>query len=272
MHTSHHLLFPALHFSGAYIQYTEMPFTPKSADHMPHTHDGCEIYIHCSGNVSFMVEKCIYPIRPGSVIIARPQEVHHCISHPHQGIHRYFCIQFPPQDQEDILSLFSKQPIQCQNFIQLTEDALAEVQQLGNALLSASGGTIQEFSLFLRLLALLEQGEFPAPDKGTSLLSSDVKLALDYIYENLSFPISIEKLAALAHVSINTLERHFLSSFQMTPTEFIRQRRISKAKIMLKNGASVLEACQGCGFSDYSHFISLFKKQTGMTPWQYKKL
>lgn len=46
-----------------------------------HVHDECEIYFNLSGDVSFMVEDNIYPITPGSAVITRPYENHHCIYH-----------------------------------------------------------------------------------------------------------------------------------------------------------------------------------------------
>ena len=121
-------------------------------------------------------------------------------------------------------------------------------------------------------MRLLSRGEFPRMDAEETTIPNDVKIALDFMYENISFPITMADVAAAAHVSLNTLERHFLSAIQATPSEFLKQRRLSKAQEWLKKGASVNEACQACGFSDCSHFIVLFKKQFGMTPLQYKKI
>jgi len=39
----------------------------------------------------------------------------------------------------------------------------------------------------------------------------------------------------------------------------------------LRNGASVAEAALKSGFSDYSNYIQLFKKQFGITPLCYRK-
>ena len=83
--------------------------------------------------------------------------------------------------------------------------------------------------------------------------------------------ITMADVAAAAHVSLNTLERHFLSAIHASPSEFLKQRRLSKAQEWLKKGASVNDTCQACGFTDCSHFILLFKKQFGMTPLQFKK-
>ena len=91
------------------IKYVDMP--PEAADktNNSHVHPECEIYINLSGDVSFMVEKRIYPITPGSIIITRPYEYHHCIYHSDKP-HRHFWILFSaPADNDGSKStLYSK--------------------------------------------------------------------------------------------------------------------------------------------------------------------
>ena len=39
----------------------------------------------------------------------------------------------------------------------------------------------------------------------------------------------------------------------------------------LIRGGTVTDACFESGFQDYSYFISIFHRETGMTPLQYQK-
>ena len=48
-------------------------------------------------------------------------------------------------------------------------------------------------------------------------------------------------------------------------------KRLFASMMYLKSGSSVTEAALQNGFSDYSGYIQLFRKQFGMTPGQYKK-
>ena len=43
------------------------------------------------------------------------------------------------------------------------------------------------------------------------------------------------------------------------------------AQALLARGESVSAAGEAAGFSDYANFIRSFKKQTGMSPGQYRK-
>jgi AraC-like DNA-binding protein len=56
----------------------------------------------------------------------------------------------------------------------------------------------------------------------------------------------------------------------MSPHTFLEEKKLAYAKQLLMGGASVTDACFGAGFSDNSHFISVFKRKFGETPYKYK--
>ena len=41
---------------------------------------------------------------------------------------------------------------------------------------------------------------------------------------------------------------------------------------MLDNGASISEACFNSGFEDYANFITLFRKNYGVTPKKHRDI
>ena len=50
----------------------------------------------------------------------------------------------------------------------------------------------------------------------------------------------------------------------------VRSLRLAYAKKLWDEGASVTDACMGAGFADCSHFIAVFKRRFGDTPFRYK--
>ena len=57
-----------------------------------------------------------------------------------------------------------------------------------------------------------------------------------------------------------------------TYSELIIQKRISLAKdLLVKTDKPIQDIMEETGYHDYSHFIRLFKKQTGCTPYAYRK-
>ena len=97
------------------------------------------------------------------------------------------------------------------------------------------------------------------------------KVESDFIKENFVNEISVKDLAQISHTTVNTLERHFKKYLGVSPYTYIQNCRLAYAVSILEDGGSVLSAAEESGFSDYSHFISLFKKTYGKTPLQYKK-
>ena len=253
------------------VHFEETRSSAEEEHFEPHTHRDCEIYINLSGDVSFMVENRVYPIAPGCVILTRPDEFHHCIYHSFREPHRHYCIRFSPIGNEALLHRFFDRAPGTENLICLGAEELHEVGRLCRGLLEEREDELLRYGTFFSLLSILCMSSLTTPTRGETIFPSDVRVALDYIQASLPSPITVAELAAEAHVSVNTLERHFLASMQVTPSEFLKERRLAIAQALLRDGRSVLEACEGSGFSDYSYFIALFRRRFGVTPLRYKK-
>jgi AraC family transcriptional regulator len=97
-----------------------------------------------------------------------------------------------------------------------------------------------------------------------------VREALDDSY--LMAP-ALADLAAVGGVHPVHLSREFRKRYRITVGEYIRKRRIEHASGLLSNsGMPMAEIASTCGFSDQSHFCSLFKKYSGLTPAKFRDL
>jgi AraC family transcriptional regulator len=101
-------------------------------------------------------------------------------------------------------------------------------------------------------------------------LSSQRLLA--FIEEHLGSDIGIGTLAALAGYSPDHFARLFKQSFGSSPYQFILQRRVERAKALLRDRHhSIAEVAMLCGFASQAHFHTTFKARTGVTPGVYRK-
>lgn len=242
-------------------------FSPINTDYS-HVHNECEIYINVTGKVSFMVENRIYPVFPGSIVITRPYEYHHCICHTND-LHKHFCIWFSSEKNEEFFDMFFKRELGADNLMILPADRHKSLFSLCHDLMNKSNTEFAKLYHFIRLIEYLNYAE--TPDLNVNMYPHDVYDVLDYINSNFTEQISICDLAKNAHVSLSTLERHFFDALRMTPSSYLKNKRLSNAAEMLYNGSSVTDACYKSGFSDQSKFITLFKQNYGFTPLQYKK-
>ncbi len=253
-----------------FVTYSDIDVKSPLNTTETHIHKECEIYINLSGDISFEVENHIYPVSQGSVIITRPYEYHHCIYHSDKP-HRHYWILFSSDGNDELLKLFFQRRRGISNHIKLDESGLKKACEIMEELLKKDTNELDRYICFFNLLKILESGTSVDYDEDFVGLPSDVRLALKYMYDNISTRISAEKLAESAFVSVNTLERHFKATLNATPFEVLRKKRLIYSLELLRHGKTVYETCELCGFSDYSNFIMLFRKQFGITPLQFKK-
>ncbi|WP_281615700.1 AraC family transcriptional regulator [Flammeovirga sp. SubArs3] len=92
------------------------------------------------------------------------------------------------------------------------------------------------------------------------------------ILENIGPPIEVDRLAKLAGLSSSGLRIQFKKTFGQPIYQFQQQVRLDQAKDLLIEGKKTVSMISvDLGFSNMSHFASVFKKAFGITPKQYQK-
>ena len=92
-----------------------------------------------------------------------------------------------------------------------------------------------------------------------------------YINNNLDQEVNLDLLAHVRYTSKFHLLRLFKRYYGQTPKQYLIEKRIEKAKELLKKGVTVTETCFEVGFDSPCSFSTLFKIRTGRTPATYKK-
>jgi AraC-like DNA-binding protein len=77
------------------------------------------------------------------------------------------------------------------------------------------------------------------------------------------------QLAKLCGVSTRHLQRHFRTEFHSSPQNWLNERRLQVAQVLLLSGESVKKVALDLGFKQTSHFCRLFKNRNKMTPSQF---
>ena len=108
-----------------------------------------------------------------------------------------------------------------------------------------------------------------------NLLISDyanpILRTIGFMSSNWNQKESLEELASMANMSINTYIHQFKTLTGMTPTEYRTGVRMSHARNLLRS-QTVTEAALELGYENVSHFIRVFKKRFGITPKHFQKL
>jgi AraC-like DNA-binding protein len=89
---------------------------------------------------------------------------------------------------------------------------------------------------------------------------------------NFMYNLSLSEFAQLAHQSLPTFKRAFKRLFNMPPAQWLMQKRLSHAEVLLKNTQkSVNDIRLESGFESGPHFSRVFKSQFGESPLQYRR-
>jgi AraC-like DNA-binding protein len=97
-------------------------------------------------------------------------------------------------------------------------------------------------------------------------LIEQVKAAKRFMDAHFSENITIDHIACSAFYSKFHFIRAFKTCYGQTPHQYVKTVRIQQAKLLLKNGANVCDACYAVGFKSTTAFSGLFKRMTGYSP------
>lgn len=111
------------------------------------------------------------------------------------------------------------------------------------------------------------------PVKG-GLTTWQERIAKEVIEISLVGGIALSDLAGLCGLRTSQFSHGFARSTGMAPYQWLKRRRIARAKEMLSHPrASIAEVALSCGFSDQAHLTRTFARLVGATPglWQRQR-
>lgn len=136
---------------------------------------------------------------------------------------------------------------------------------------TSSGSLYQDEHLFYSDIHLLWHLIYNTlyPTKNST---GNIKNILLYIEKNPNIMPSNKELADLCHVSVSTITRWFKKRYNISPLTYVINFKIEIAKKKLSNqNMTINRISSDLGFNSSEYFCKLFKKNTGMTPSEYRK-
>ena len=107
------------------------------------------------------------------------------------------------------------------------------------------------------------------PSRG--LPPSLLQRASAYIDEHLDAKLRLPDIAQVVQLSPCHFARQFKQASGVSPHQFVVRRRIVRAsELLLSTELSLGDIALEIGCSDQSHFTTLFRKTTGMTPRAFR--
>ncbi|WP_168122119.1 AraC family transcriptional regulator [Paenibacillus sp. HB172176] len=270
-----------LHDMSKSVKYSHMTKAVHNVDF--HLHAGCEIYVLLQGDVRYFVEKTVYPLQYGDLIITNEQEIHKP-SFNSDELYERVTIEFNP-NMAKAFATSDYNPLACfydrnngkGNKLSLTSKEMSQILELFKKYesidrINADGAAVLKLACIMEILVAINNIYYRRTHEHHELdIHHKLTPILDYIELHLHEPLTLELLQNRFFISKYHLLRVFKQYTGSTVHEYIVTKRIAMAKKYLSEGMSVLDASLRCGFNDYTSFLRMFKKKIGVPPKEYQQ-
>ena len=250
-----------------YFHYTSEE--PRSfAPYYKHCHSNYELYVFLEGNVDFIVENTSYKMQPNSILLIPPHKYHYAkISNLNKPYRRFTFLFspsaipdnlkellenepkiFPWNANEEILSkYFNKIPTAINNF------STCDTQLLLSLLLTE----------ILLDLKYCDKSFQPTINYTVSTTLCNI---LSFVNEHIYEPLTVESISSSLFLTPVYVSQLFSKTMHISLMRYVKQKKLLLANDLIRNGSKATNAAIMLGFSDYSTFFRLYKKEFGHAP------
>jgi AraC-like DNA-binding protein len=243
---------------------------PEIGKAVMHSHDSYEIYLFLDGKADYLVEGNKYRLRKGDVMLMRRGELH-INSIRSDATYKRSYINFDitslltETGNLSLLDMFDKRPLGEFNHYKAKDFPENHWQEYLHAICNASSKE-EKLCYLLPLLNELSKSFLQLQTIPEHREKNQVMDICKYINADLAGELSLEQLSARFYLSKTHLNRLFKTNVGTTAGQYIRLKRLFKAKELLSQGVSPTEACNLCGFHDYTTFYRAFKQEFSCSP------
>lgn len=250
---------------------------PKDFYFSGEMHNFWEMVFVVDGKAGITADERVYTLEKGQLIFHKPMEFHRIWSTGGTETHLYI-MAFDVSGEG--LKIFENRVLYLENS---DEEYLADCIKEGGNILKLeeeglSGGTGQyalaahttsaKIELFLLKLMKKNSADTMPRQSTASILYRQIVQVLD---EHWNQNLSITEVAGLCNLSVSNLKKIFHRFSDKGIMKYFMYIKIRKAISLLEEGLTIAEISDRLSFSSQNYFTVVFRRETGMTPSQYRK-
>lgn len=237
-----------------------------------HIHHFAELFYVLRGSGYFLVENEKFPITENDAVIVNPDISHTELSNMDTPL-EYIALGISGLVFEDEKPDTARN-YNMYNFHNCKDDFGIYLKMLIKEAQGREEGfeTICQNLLESLVLNLIRRTHNKITLSPSKKVTKECRFIEQYIDEHFTENITLEKLSELTYLNKYYLAHSFKEYSGTSPINYLINKRISEAKHLLKTTShSVAKIAAGVGFSSQSYFSQVFKRETKMTPNEWRK-
>ncbi len=242
----------------------------------PETHTQFEVLYLVQGEIEYVIEGVIYPVRKNDIIIVPPNEIH--------------SIKIKSDDYERIVILFDYTIIEAMlnkanisidktvfandYLYKIVQKDIVKDSNIKNIFLETAKLKddplirIKLISYIMQLICELSKIMTLEDVKPVKPIDANevVKNATAFINENITKPLNVDYIAKSIGVSKSTLSHQFSNFMNVSLNKYVTIKKIYLARSLIRKGIPATEVCMMVGYSQYATFYQNYCKYIGVCP------
>lgn len=248
-----------------------------------HFHNSYEIIYVIEGKLQCLINNKSYIVEGNSLIFINNMETHNLkvLAHPYR---RYFILikpeYFKTVVNEPILSsVFTNRSGNFRHVMELSSGWIDFIHTIISEIYEELDlkkdfwEAAVKSSLFRLFITLYRNYRSFFPLNSLSENANIIIKVQRYIDQHCMEQISLLSVSRLFFMDMYYLSHLFSRITGFTFKEYLILQRVSRAKdLLFHTDENITYVCMNSGFNNVNHFIRIFKKYEGTTPYQYRKL
>jgi len=234
---------------------------------MMHTHDTYEVFWFLDGDIDYIIEGQIFPLKPFEMIMIPPHIMHRAVQKSPVRYERLifnieteFFDRFHCPEYQDALYRSNPKIDADLVFSSGLSDVLERLRLYTKNFSERSDALYA--STLLETLHLLSKID----NTGEVVKENNIQKIIRYLNEHMTEKLSLDTLADSVYLSKEHLCRSFKKATGYTVVSYLNHIRINHVIELHKKGMTLSEASAQVGFGSYNHFYKIYYKENGCSP------
>lgn len=256
------------------LYITDIGYYPKARHHYRERNNGAEqhILIYCyKGCGTVVLNKKRYEVESGEFFII-PAKNPHVYMADEKTPWSIYWLHFKGAVADQIVTVISRN-IGLKGFLRYGDKTIGLFNEMYTQLERGYGKDSLMYTnmcLWHFLTSIMFNEKYAPP--GGKVVKDELNVAIDFMKTNISETLTVESIAAAAHLSVSHFTFLFKKKTGFTPIEYFNHLKIQQAcQYLLFTQLRVKEISFELGIDDPYYFTRMFTKVMGMSPNTYRE-